>query len=131
MLGALSPPTRGSLFASTRWIVVYQAADCKMSSEHALSALAELCQIYFDELSKEHRKVQEQEATIAQMKKGNGRSSNAYERAGFEDPKVNDQFTVAGIVDASPQTMLRGRDHRSRLQLYASTRPWPLRRRIR
>ena len=44
---ALSPPTRDSLFASTRWTVVYQAADSKTSSEHALSALSELCQIYW------------------------------------------------------------------------------------
>jgi DNA-directed RNA polymerase specialized sigma24 family protein len=44
---ALSPPTPDSLFASTRWTVVYQAADSKTSSEHALSALSELCQIYW------------------------------------------------------------------------------------
>ena len=47
MPAALSPPTRDSLFASTRWTVVYQAADSKTSSEHALSALSELCQIYW------------------------------------------------------------------------------------
>src|SRR5215471_11839166 len=39
--------TRDNLFASTRWTVVYQAADSKTSSEHALSALSELCQIYW------------------------------------------------------------------------------------
>jgi DNA-directed RNA polymerase specialized sigma24 family protein len=39
--------TRDSLFASTRWTVVYQAADSKTSSEHSLSALSELCQIYW------------------------------------------------------------------------------------
>ena len=47
MSAALSPPTPDSLFASTRWTVVYQAADSKTSSEHALSALSELCQIYW------------------------------------------------------------------------------------
>src|SRR5205814_4976938 len=47
MPAALSPPTRDSLFASTRWTVVYQAADSKTSSQHALSALSELCQIYW------------------------------------------------------------------------------------
>jgi len=47
MPAALSPPTPDSLFASTRWTVVYQAADSKTSSEHALSALSELCQIYW------------------------------------------------------------------------------------
>lgn len=47
MPGALSPPTRDSLFASTRWAVIYQAADSKTSSAHALSALSELCQIYW------------------------------------------------------------------------------------
>jgi DNA-directed RNA polymerase specialized sigma24 family protein len=47
MPAALSLPTRDSLFASTRWTVVYQAADSKTSSEHALSALSELCQIYW------------------------------------------------------------------------------------
>ncbi len=44
---ALSQPTRDSLFASTRWTVVRQAADSQTSSEHALSALSELCQIYW------------------------------------------------------------------------------------
>ena len=47
MPGALSPPTRDSLFASTRWTVIHQAADSKTSSAHALSALSELCQIYW------------------------------------------------------------------------------------
>src|SRR5216117_1229134 len=47
MPAALSPPSRDSLFASTRWTVVYQAGDSKTSSEHALSALSELCQIYW------------------------------------------------------------------------------------
>src|SRR5436190_9064332 len=47
MPAASSPPTRDSLFASTRWTVVYQAADSKTSSEHALGALSELCQIYW------------------------------------------------------------------------------------
>jgi RNA polymerase sigma factor (sigma-70 family) len=37
----------GSLFASTRWTVVRQAADSQTSSAHALSALSELCQIYW------------------------------------------------------------------------------------
>jgi DNA-directed RNA polymerase specialized sigma24 family protein len=44
---SLSATTRDSTFASTRWSVVYQAADSKTSSEHALSALSELCQIYW------------------------------------------------------------------------------------
>src|SRR6266498_2731179 len=44
---ALSPPTRDSLFASTRRRVVRQAAESQTSSEHALSALSELCQIYW------------------------------------------------------------------------------------
>ena len=40
--------TRGdSLFASTRWTVVSQAADSHTTSEHALSALSELSQIYW------------------------------------------------------------------------------------
>ena len=47
MPAALSLPTRDSLFASTRWTVVYQAGDSETSSEHALSALSELCQIYW------------------------------------------------------------------------------------
>src|SRR5215471_3232056 len=47
MPAALQTTTRDSLFASTRWSVVYQAADSQTSSEHALSALSELCQIYW------------------------------------------------------------------------------------
>jgi RNA polymerase sigma factor (sigma-70 family) len=47
MPATLSPTTQGSLFASTRWTVVRQAADSQTSSEHALSALSELCQIYW------------------------------------------------------------------------------------
>jgi RNA polymerase sigma-70 factor (ECF subfamily) len=47
MSPALRSTTRDSLFASTRWTVVHQAADCQTSSEHALSALSELCQIYW------------------------------------------------------------------------------------
>jgi len=47
MLAALSHTTRDSLFASTRWTVVYQAGDSKASSQDALSALSELCQIYW------------------------------------------------------------------------------------
>jgi RNA polymerase sigma factor (sigma-70 family) len=47
MPATLSPTTRGSLFASTRWTIVRQAADSQTSSEHALNALSELCQIYW------------------------------------------------------------------------------------
>src|SRR6478735_6269488 len=47
MPAALSPTTRDSSFASTRWTVVHQAADSQTASQHALSALAELCQIYW------------------------------------------------------------------------------------
>ena len=47
MPATLSATTRDSLFASTRWTVVYRAADSKTSSENALSALSELCQIYW------------------------------------------------------------------------------------
>jgi RNA polymerase sigma-70 factor (ECF subfamily) len=47
MSATLSATTRDSLFASTRWSVVYHAADSGTSSEHALSALSELCQIYW------------------------------------------------------------------------------------
>jgi RNA polymerase sigma-70 factor (ECF subfamily) len=47
MSPALRTTTRDSLFASTRWTVVYQAADSQTSSKHALSALSELCQIYW------------------------------------------------------------------------------------
>src|SRR5215467_12395589 len=44
---ALQTTTQDSSFASTRWSVVYQAADSQTSSEHALSALSERCQIYW------------------------------------------------------------------------------------
>jgi len=47
MLAALCSTTRDSLFASTRWTVVRQAADSQTSSQHALSALSELCQTYW------------------------------------------------------------------------------------
>src|SRR5262249_49025874 len=47
MPAALSPPTRDSSFASTRWTVVRQAADSQTASQHALTALSELCQIYW------------------------------------------------------------------------------------
>src|SRR5436190_4143767 len=43
----LQSTTRDSSFASTRWTVVRQAADSQTASQHALSALAELCQIYW------------------------------------------------------------------------------------
>src|SRR5215467_3549266 len=44
---ALQTTTRDSSFASTRWTVVRQAADSQTVSQHALSALSELCQIYW------------------------------------------------------------------------------------
>ena len=47
MPAALSPTTQDSSFASTRWTVVRQAADSQTASQHALSALSELCQIYW------------------------------------------------------------------------------------
>jgi len=47
MPGALQTSTRESSFASTRWTVVRQAADSQTVSQHALSALSELCQIYW------------------------------------------------------------------------------------
>src|SRR5206468_4746817 len=47
MPAALQTPTRDSSFASTRWTVVRQAADSQTASQHALSALSELCQIYW------------------------------------------------------------------------------------
>ena len=47
MPAAMCSTTRDSLFASTRWTMVRQAADSQTSSEHALSALSELCQIYW------------------------------------------------------------------------------------
>ena len=43
----LSSKTLDSSFASTRWTVVRQAADSQTASQHALSALSELCQIYW------------------------------------------------------------------------------------
>src|SRR5438552_8792415 len=47
MPAALQTTTRDSTFASTRWTVVREAADSETSSEHALAALSELCQIYW------------------------------------------------------------------------------------
>jgi RNA polymerase sigma-70 factor (ECF subfamily) len=47
MPAVLSSQTRDSSFASTRWTVVRQAADSQTASQHALSALSELCQIYW------------------------------------------------------------------------------------
>jgi DNA-directed RNA polymerase specialized sigma24 family protein len=47
MPAALQTSTRDSSFASTRWTVVRQAADSQTASQHALSALSELCQIYW------------------------------------------------------------------------------------
>jgi DNA-directed RNA polymerase specialized sigma24 family protein len=47
MPGTLCNTTRDSLFAPTRWTVVREAADSQTSSEHALSALSELCKIYW------------------------------------------------------------------------------------
>ena len=47
MPAALESTTREGSFASTRWTVVYRAADSQTASQHALSALTELCQIYW------------------------------------------------------------------------------------
>ena len=47
MAAALETTTRESAFASTRWTIVHQAADSQTASQHALSALTELCQIYW------------------------------------------------------------------------------------
>ena len=47
MPAALETATWDSSFASTRWTVVRQAADLQTASQHALSALTELCQIYW------------------------------------------------------------------------------------
>ena len=47
MPAALQTTTRDSSFASTRWTIVHQAADSQTASQHALSALSELCQIYW------------------------------------------------------------------------------------
>src|SRR4030095_10114560 len=44
---ALQTTAQESSFASTRWTVVRQAADSQTASQHALSALSELCQIYW------------------------------------------------------------------------------------
>jgi RNA polymerase sigma-70 factor (ECF subfamily) len=44
---ALSSTARDSSFTSTRWTIVRQAADSQTASQHALSALSELCQIYW------------------------------------------------------------------------------------
>ena len=44
---ALQTATRDSFFASTRWTVVKQAADSQTASQHAQSALSELCQVYW------------------------------------------------------------------------------------
>lgn len=47
MAAALETATREGSFASTRWTIVRQAADSQTASQHALSALTELCQIYW------------------------------------------------------------------------------------
>jgi RNA polymerase sigma-70 factor (ECF subfamily) len=47
MAVVLDTTTPESSFASTRWTVVHQAADSQTASQHALSALTELCQIYW------------------------------------------------------------------------------------
>src|ERR1700757_3300474 len=47
MPAALQTTTRDSSVAPTRWTVVRQAADSQTASQHALSALTELCQIYW------------------------------------------------------------------------------------
>src|SRR6266403_2108432 len=44
---SIADHTRDSSFASTRWTVVHRAADSQTASQHALSALTELCQIYW------------------------------------------------------------------------------------
>src|SRR6266508_2609045 len=41
------PNERNELFASTRWTMVLEAGDSATASAHALSALSELCQIYW------------------------------------------------------------------------------------
>jgi RNA polymerase sigma-70 factor (ECF subfamily) len=38
---------RGELFASTRWTMVLEAGDSSVASAHSLSALSELCRIYW------------------------------------------------------------------------------------
>jgi DNA-directed RNA polymerase specialized sigma24 family protein len=47
MPAALQTTTREGSFASTRWTIVHQAADSETASQHARSALSELCQIYW------------------------------------------------------------------------------------
>jgi len=47
MAAALETATRENSFASTRWTIVRQAGDSRTASQHALSALTELCQIYW------------------------------------------------------------------------------------
>ena len=47
MPAALPSTVRDSLFGSTRWTLVRQAADSQTSSEHVLVALSELCEIYW------------------------------------------------------------------------------------
>jgi len=47
MPAALQTATRDGSFTSTRWTIVYQAADSKVPSQAALAALSELCQIYW------------------------------------------------------------------------------------
>jgi RNA polymerase sigma factor (sigma-70 family) len=47
MAAALETATREGAFASTRWTIVHQAGDSQTASQHALSALTELCQIYW------------------------------------------------------------------------------------
>jgi RNA polymerase sigma-70 factor (ECF subfamily) len=47
MAVVLDTTTPESSFASTRWTIVHQAADPETASQHALSALTELCQIYW------------------------------------------------------------------------------------
>src|SRR5947199_10330917 len=39
--------SRDELFASTRWTMVLEAGDSATAAAHALSALSELCQIYW------------------------------------------------------------------------------------
>jgi len=47
MAVVLDTTTRESSFTPTRWTIVRQAADSRTASQHALSALTELCQIYW------------------------------------------------------------------------------------
>src|SRR5206468_6581129 len=41
------PPRRDEAFASTRWTLILEAGDSAAASAQALSALSELCQIYW------------------------------------------------------------------------------------